>query len=239
MRNPSGRPAARKRADGKSRVAAVHDGVAAAIFARDLPPGTKLSEDALGNVFGVSRSVVRVALNRLHADALVELVPNRGAFVARPSVSAARHVFEARICIEQQIAANLAGCITRQQLAELSAHVAQEADAVRRGDRPAAIRLSGEFHQLAARMAGNDVLAEILGKLVARSSLVLALHARDHAAECGHEDHLRIIAALRQGDAAGSAGAMTRHLSDIMTRTLVLEAPPATRSVAKILSAYR
>ena len=67
-----------------------------AIVERRLPPGAKLPEQQLSDLFGASRSRVRGVLARLARDHYVDLVPNRGAFVAKPSSQQAREVFAAR-----------------------------------------------------------------------------------------------------------------------------------------------
>ena len=56
-----------------------------AILEQRLTPGTRLPEDAIGEAFGASRTIAREALGRLATEGLVELIPNRGAFVANPS----------------------------------------------------------------------------------------------------------------------------------------------------------
>jgi DNA-binding GntR family transcriptional regulator len=65
-----------------------------AIVERRLMPGTKLVEQQIADIFQVSRTVVRQALNQLASDRLVALSPARGAFVCTPSVQVARRVFE-------------------------------------------------------------------------------------------------------------------------------------------------
>lgn len=65
---------------------AIANDLALAIHEHRLPPGSILSEDEVGEVFGVSRTVVRAGLQRLAHDRLVELRRNRGAFVAQPSL---------------------------------------------------------------------------------------------------------------------------------------------------------
>ena len=57
-----------------------------AIVERRLMPGTKLAEQKIADIFKVSRTLVRQALNQLSRDRLVTLEPARGAFVAEPSV---------------------------------------------------------------------------------------------------------------------------------------------------------
>src|SRR5207237_10667789 len=65
-----------------------------AIIEQALEPGAKLPEDAIGERFGASRTIVRHALGQLAAEGLVELRRNRGAAVARPSWQEARAIFD-------------------------------------------------------------------------------------------------------------------------------------------------
>ena len=76
------------------------ESITTAIVERRLTPGTKLAEQKIADIFKVSRTLVRQALNQLSRDRLVTLEPARGAFVAMPSVEEARQVFEVRAMIE-------------------------------------------------------------------------------------------------------------------------------------------
>ena len=67
-----------------------------AILEHRLPPGTKLSEEALGEIFGVSRTIIRRALLRLSVEQVVVTRPNRGSVVASPSVDEALQILKAR-----------------------------------------------------------------------------------------------------------------------------------------------
>ena len=66
--------------------AAIAQALSLAIHEHRIAPGTKLGEDELGEIYGVSRTVVRAALQSLSHIQLVETRRNRGAFVARPSL---------------------------------------------------------------------------------------------------------------------------------------------------------
>ena len=79
-----------------------------AIIEQALQPGTKLPEDAIGEKFGASRTIVRAALARLAAEGLVELRRNRGAAVATPGWSEARDIFDVRIGLERLVVTKLA-----------------------------------------------------------------------------------------------------------------------------------
>jgi hypothetical protein len=63
----------------------IHQSVYNAIVEHRLLPGTKLSEERVAELFAVSRTQVRGALQRLAVEQLVTLIPNRGAFVTTPT----------------------------------------------------------------------------------------------------------------------------------------------------------
>ncbi|WP_313121038.1 GntR family transcriptional regulator, partial [Pantoea septica] len=113
-----------------------------AIVEHQLPPGSKLPEEALAEVFGVSRTGIRKVLQRLAAVQMVTLLPRRGAQVATPGVDEARDIFRTRALIE---CANLPAVLAHLQpphLAGLAQRIAQEQQAHDARDGAAAIRLS-------------------------------------------------------------------------------------------------
>ena len=196
-------------------IASIYDQLAGAIFDRRLPPGTKLVEQNLGAIFGVSRARIRAVLGRLAHDHLVTLERNRGARVSTPGVDEAREVFEARKLVEDGTVRAAARNVTPGQLRQLRAHVGEEAETRQRGDRQAGIRLSGRFHLLLAEAGGNRVLLELLRGLVARSSLVIALYERPGQGDCSNHDHQQLLDRVAAGDVDGAAASMAAHLDEI------------------------
>ncbi len=67
-----------------------------AITEQALAPGTKLPEDAIGEQFGASRTIMRQALEQLASEELVEIRLNRGAAVAKPTPQEAQDLFSIR-----------------------------------------------------------------------------------------------------------------------------------------------
>jgi DNA-binding GntR family transcriptional regulator len=209
MRAPSTAPA--------SRTDRVYGAITAAIFDGRLRAGTRLAEDRLGDIFGVSRTVVRAALHRLGHDGVVTLQPNRGACVAMPNVEEARDVFEARRSVEDTIVRRAAERLRPAQLRRLRSLLARERAAEAAGNRLEGTRLSGEFHLLLADLAGNQVLAGFLRELVARSSLILSLYGVRSDRQCAMDEHAALLDALASHDAEAGARVMCRHLRDIET----------------------
>lgn len=203
-----------------------------AIVERRLAPGTKLAEQKLADIFGVSRTLVRQALNRLSRDRLVTLTPARGAFVATPSTEEARQVFEVRAMLEGELARQLAARITDAQLRELRHHLAEERAAVARTDVPGRTRLLADFHVVLARMLGNQVLAQLLADLLSRSSLISLMYQSSHSAEASFHEHEAVVEALARRDGRAAARLMHAHLHSV-ERNLRLD--PAVPDLASIL----
>lgn len=193
----------------------IADAITTAIVERRLMPGTKLAEQKIADIFKVSRTLVRQALNQLSRDKLVTLEPARGARVAEPSVDEARQVFEVRHLVEAAMVRRAAGELDAAQIAELRAHLAAEQAAVQRTDVTGRTRLLADFHVVLARMLGNEVLAELLADLVSRSSLISLMYQSAHSAEHSFEEHVAIVDALERRDARAAVRLMQAHLRSV------------------------
>lgn len=186
-----------------------------AMIEHRLPPGAKLGEVALGEIFGVSRTKVRQALIRLAQEKLVTLQPARGAYVAQPDAREAREIFDARRVIERVLIERFAASATREQLALLRDHVQRERESIATGDIAARNRLLGEFHVLVAGMAGNQVIANMLRELVRRSSLATLHFQNSRSATCSSDEHVALAEAVRRRDAIGAVRLMDEHLAHV------------------------
>jgi DNA-binding GntR family transcriptional regulator len=193
----------------------IADSITTAIVERRLMPGTKLAEQKIADIFKVSRTLVRQALNQLSRDKLITLEPARGARVAEPSVEEARQVFETRHLLEGAMVRRAATELSKAQIAELRTHLKDEEAAVRRTDVSGRTRLLADFHVVLARMLGNEVLAHILGELVSRSSLIALMYQSAHSAEHSFAEHVAIVDALEKRDARAAVRLMEEHLRHV------------------------
>ncbi|MGF9761771.1 GntR family transcriptional regulator [Microvirga sp. 0TCS3.31] len=220
-----------------TRSDSVYAGLRRAIIEQALMPGDKLTEDVIGERFGVSRTIVRTVLARLHAEGLVNMQPNKGATIAQPSLSEAQDVFETRMCLERQVLVRLAERVTNDDIERLQKHVHLETKASEHNG-PAAIRLAGEFHILLASLSGNKVLARYVDEVVSRCSLILALYSRPHSSDCSINEHQQIIDALRAGNSQAAVDAMDHHLKAVTDRALLSSTSDKHRDIRSILDRY-
>lgn len=209
--------------------------LALAIHEHRLAPGTKLNEDEVGEVYGVSRTIVRAAFQRLAHDRLVTLRRNRGAFVAQPTTREAREVFEARALLEPRTARSAAERATPADIARLQGLIDEEHRAVAAGNAGLALRQSGLFHLEIARIADQDTIAAFIDQLVARSSLILALYWQRRAALCESHAHHALLRALAEQDGDRAEELMKGHLLDLVSSLDLRNRPSAPRSLREAL----
>jgi DNA-binding GntR family transcriptional regulator len=196
-----------------------------AVIEQRLPPGTKLSESALCEAFGVGRMRIRRALLLLASREVVELHANRGAFVASPTPQQAREVFEARLALEPNITRLAVQRASEDDIAELNRLLEMEYVAHKERRRHDAIRLSGQFHTALAQVAGNGILIRTMKELVTRTSLIIGLFGAPGLSDCRDDDHAGIVGAFHTRDAEKAAWMMTLHLKHIESH-LQLNAKP-------------
>jgi DNA-binding GntR family transcriptional regulator len=209
------------------------DAVTAAVIERRLMPGTRLAEQSIAEIFGVSRTIVRQALNQLSRDRLVTLEPARGASVATPSAEEARQVFETRAMLESEVARRLSQTITPAQITTLRQHLQEERAAIARTDVPGRTRLLADFHVVLARLLGNEVLAQLLSDLLSRSSLISLMYQSSMSAEQSQAEHVAIVDALERRDCEAAGRLMGHHIASVERNLQPMTAPSDLASVLR------
>jgi len=188
-----------------------------AVLEHRLPPGSKLGEDELCDIYGVSRTIIRAALHGLAHRRLVELKRNRGAFIAQPTPKEAREVFEARALLEPRTARSAAERMTDENVLILKNHIEAEHKATASGENGNALFLSGQFHREIARIADQVTIEAFVGELISRSSLIIALYWQRQRALCESHAHDALTAAFEARDAGLAESLMKSHLLDLLT----------------------
>ena len=195
----------------------IYDRIYTAISERRLLPGTKLSEEKLALAFHASRTRMREVLLRLSQELIVEIHPNRGAFVATPKQEDVSQVFAVRRALERAIAAELSESRPSLAIAALRSHLELEAAARAANDHVMLARLTGEFHVLLAETTGNRLYTENLRRLVALTGLIIAQYSDDSNSACPEDEHSHIVQAIESGETALAERLMLEHLAHVQS----------------------
>ena len=201
------------------------------ILARKLPPGERLGEQDLADLFGVSRTLVREALMQLRARGFVEVRSRFGWYVVQPSFEEARETYAARRVIESGMLRD-AGQPLQSAIRRLRQHVAEERQSIVNGDAAARSVLLADFHVCLADCLGNRFLTAMMVDLSARTTLASALYQSTSEAQLSNDDHASIVDALAVGDTALAERLMLAHIDALAGRldaTLDKSASPQDR----------
>lgn len=188
--------------------------VVESILAQKLPPGERLGEQQLADLFNVSRTLVREALMQLQARGFLEVRPRKGWYVVEPSFEEARQAFDARRAVETGILRN-AGKPLQSVIRELRQHVAQEREALASTDVATRSFLLADFHVCLARCLGNPLLVNVIRDLTARTTLVSTLYQSTHDASQSCDEHEAIVAAMAIGDLSTAEKLMAAHIGNV------------------------
>ncbi|HEU5352904.1 MAG TPA: GntR family transcriptional regulator [Actinocrinis sp.] len=208
-------PAAVPAADSPGEIAyrRLRDGLLAGSF----PLTHQLAEEQLATLVGVSRTPVRHALARLHAEGLISSHRDGGYRPAVPDPDDIAGLYEARRVLEIGALWRPAEAGARHDRAALE-HLREEWEALRR-DRPAAdagfVSVDEDFHIRLARSAGNDVLADLLCSINA-GIRVVRIHdfLTDDRIQRTVAEHLRLLDAVLADDPEQAERIFRAHLAE-------------------------
>jgi len=196
-------PPAEKQTSAKEKV---YQQVARWIIDGTMVPGEKLNEGEIAAYFSVSRTPVHEALMLLAEHHFVEVLPSRGSFVSRLSLSEADAIYEAISALNGVLTGLACAKQTPEDLEDLEEINRQFDHALRSGDSEGVLRLDDAFHLRIAGIAGNPYLEKYLRQLQMHITRFEHIFIRDEAdRQHSTQDHQAIIQAIAAGDKTRAA----------------------------------
>ncbi|WP_170246399.1 GntR family transcriptional regulator [Colwellia hornerae] len=189
-----------------------------AILSFRLRPGTRLTEENLSKIFNVGRTTIRSALLRLSQDHIIEIQPNKGAFIASPTAKQGKDILEARKLIEVEIVKDVIKYATPSDFDLLKKIVKSEEDNIAHEHMVEGIQLGGDFHLMLAKISKNETLEHILKSLIPQTSLVIVLYENPDAPKCSHLEHFDLIDVMEKGLIEEATNLMHQHIESIEAR---------------------
>lgn len=187
------------------------------ILAGTLRPGQKLKQQQLAQQFGVALGVLRESLLELKAAGLVDVIDNVGMFVAELDDRRVLEAFEIREVHEGLAARLCCERVSRENLRELEAMVAEIYSLAGQGKTELAAELDRRFHHRILEIAGNQMLERLTGSF---RVLTLVLGMSDDV-PIVRDAHAGIVAAIADNRPEDAERLMREHVRS--ARALIVE----------------
>ena len=194
-----------------------------------LKPGDPISEKEVAARYGVSRTPVREAIQRLADERLVEIFPQSGTFVARIPYDDLPEAMVIRKALETASVRLAAEKASRSQLLALATIVEQQREAAEVDDRGAFHRADEAFHAKIAEISGfPGIWRQVLQvKVQVDRYRRLTLTQEGRMAQV-IADHERILAGITAGKPAEAEAGMAMHLDAVLPDTVEGHPPGST-----------
>ncbi|MCH4562124.1 GntR family transcriptional regulator [Halomonas sp. EGI 63088] len=180
-----------------------------------LAPGSRVPEKQLCEQFGVSRTPLREALKVLAYEGFVELLPNRGARVAKLTKATLKNTFEVMQSLEALSGELACERISEPELANIEALHYQMLAHYKSGNMQEYLLANQQVHEAIVVASQNDVLIDVYKNLNQRVRRVrfTAELSNDYWSQA-IQDHEAMVEALRARDGEALGRILRRHLRD-------------------------
>ena len=193
------------------------------ILKGDLQPGARLKIDEIAEACEVSHMPVRIALQALEAEGVLDVYPHRGAVIRAVDARFVRNVIELRAAVEVMLTEKCARAIDKDGLAELEALALDFEAAAQRKDPLGIVNANLRFHDAINRVADNAEALRVLGR---GRLLIQALRVRYGYAPGRIEnvvaEHRALLHAIARKDERRAGEIARRHCEGARDELLAL-----------------
>ncbi len=183
-----------------------------AILDGELKPGAVMSQVALAEELGISRTPLREALRMLQSERLVEAEPNRRVRVAPMSPADLEQLCVARVTLEAEAIRLSVLRMTPEDLARLEGYMAEMAHYADAKDYCRWTVPHSNFHRALTAPAGERI-NDLLGQLFDHAERYRRLHIGHGPSAWATGGHREILDACKAGDRDRSAALLAGHLA--------------------------
>ncbi len=186
------------------------------ILDHEVPQGGKLKEAELAAALGISRTPVREAINRLEREGLVEIFPQRGAFVVQFTEKDIYELFLIRENLEGLASYLAAGNISEKDLATLKSSVQGFKEPYNKKDIERYAREDFRFHETIVMLSGARRLMELIATLHDHIRIFrLTTKGVSSRMKTSLAEHERLIRAFERRDAEEAERRMRQHIRHV------------------------
>jgi len=173
----------------------------------------ELKEVAIGTELGVSRTPVREAFRQLELEGLIQIIPNKGAYVTGITAKDVKDIYMIRSSLEGMCARLATEHITSEQLEELEENVYLAAFHASKGHMEQMTELDNRFHHILYEACDSKMLQNLLEDfhhyVIRIRKKTLSTKARGVAS---NEEHRMIMEAIKEGNKEKAEQLATQHM---------------------------
>lgn len=171
------------------------------ILSGDYHENEELKENTIATELGVSRTPVREALRKLELEGLVNIIPNKGAYVTGITKKDIHDIYMIRSYLEGLCAKLACENITNAQIEALEEILYLTDFHARRSHFDQIVELDNKFHDLLYKASGSKILNHVLSDFHQYVERVRKITlSRPYRAEKSSKEHAAIVEALKKRD---------------------------------------
>lgn len=199
----------------------VYDQIRAAILGRQLAPGKQLVEHNISNTLGISRTPIRNAIKKLSLEGLVDLIPNRGAFVTSPSKEEVIQAYELRAKLEFLAVQKSMFVMDENDYLTIKKILEDEKESLRNPIPEDVVNANKAFHIAITQKCNNKFLNEFIERLINQTNIYLMLfdefYSNPGQKPFSPDEHRNILELIQNKDEANLKIALENHFKHSIT----------------------
>jgi DNA-binding GntR family transcriptional regulator len=173
----------------------------------------ELREVAIGEEMGVSRTPVREAFRQLELEGLIQIVPNKGAYVTGITAKDVKDIYMMRSLLEGLCARWATENITKEQMEEMEENIFLSEFHAAKGHTEQMAELDNRFHEIMYEACNSKMLEHALKDY---HQYVLRVRRKTLSSQkrstASNEEHRRIMEAIKAGDADLAETLANKHM---------------------------
>lgn len=193
-----------------------------AIMNRQLAPGNQLFESAIAEKVNASRTPIRSAILKLESEGLVNVIPNKGAFIVQPTIEEMVQAFEMRKTLEEMAIHKGFSNLGADELGQLKQLLIEMRNAYNERKIVPYQEKNNAFHLVLAKASGNTYLIEFIEKILRRITIYMVLYdvfSEDiYNEELDILEHEKMIKYIESGEEENLRMLILQHLDKSLAK---------------------
>ena len=174
-------------------------------------PGSLLNENVLAGELNISRTPIREALNQLHHEGLIQIMPKKGILVSTITVADMSQIYQVRLEIEPFVIRICGPHLDSERLMQFRELFVSESE---EQDNLQQLEVDTGFHRYCANNCNNKYIQQLMDKVLDENKRVVISTMNDVRLEHSRDEHIKIIDLLLAGDYETASSTMREHIGN-------------------------